>query len=337
MKSNIIQDLSSAGASIPNEKFCTRAKLDTGTLCNYKCYFCYYKKQLNINTPFEIIQKRIDTLYDLGCRDFDLSGGESTVHPDFFKILEYLNKLNVKISCLTNGSTFHNMDYLKKAYDFGLNDILFSLHSVYETHDKMVGKSNAYKKIIKAIENAKQLNILVRFNSTITDINYKLVDNEYFDVVESLNPFEMNFLPLNYFSQNHNSQGLNYEVILEPIKRFIDKSKIKLINVRYVPFCHMVGYEKHVVGYYQHLFDIYDWNLAYYEYKESSIENLKSQAALNRKMSYMKIDACKSCKYFYICDGIEPQVIKNFSESFKPVVGEKIKNVLFYRQNFFSN
>ena len=54
-------------------------------------------------------------------------------------------------------------------------------------------------------------------------------------------------------------------------------------------------------------------------------------------MSYIKIDACKSCKYFYICDGIEPQVIKNFSESFKPVVGEKIKNVLFYRHTFFNN
>lgn len=334
MNSSILQDLSSAGAILPNDEICQRAKLDTGTLCNYKCGFCYYKNQLDVNTEFEIIKKRIDDLYNLGCRDFDLSGGESSVHPDFFKILEYLKSLNVKISCLTNGLKFSKIEFLEKAKSFGLSDILFSLHSIGSTHDKIVGRDKAFEKILQAIDNAKKLNIRIRINSTITNQNFHLVDNEYFDVVESLEPFEMNFLPLNYFSQNSNAKGLKYSEILEPIKRFIDKSKIKLINVRYVPFCHMVGYEKNVVGYYQHIYDLYDWNIAYYEYKESTIQNLKEQAAKNRKFSYRKDPKCKTCKYFYICDGIEPQITKLYDE-FKPISGEKIKDVNFFRKNFF--
>lgn len=332
MNSNIIQKLSVAGVVLPeDQQICSRAKLDTGTLCNYKCYFCYYKSQLNVNTPFDIIKKRIDKLYSLGCRDFDLSGGESSIHPDFFKILEYLNKLQVNVSCLTNGFKFSDINFMRRAVDLGINDILFSLHSVGKIHDEIVGKKRAFNKIMQAIENAKKLNIRIRFNSTITNKNYRLVDNEYFDVVEQLEPFEMNFLPLNYFAENNKKFGINYNIILEPIKKFIDKSKIKYINVRYVPFCYMVGYEKHVVGYFQHIYDIYDWNICYYDYIESNLDNLRKKAIENRCYSYIKDDECKKCKYFYICDGYE----KFVDSKSNPQSGEKIKNVLNYRMDFW--
>lgn len=332
MTSKHLQILSNAGVILPNDKICPRSKLDTGTLCNYKCYFCYYKTQLNKNTEFNIIKKRIDKLYELGCRDFDLSGGESSLHKDFFKILEYLKSLNVKISCLTNGSKFCNFDFLKKAHDLGLNEILFSLHSINEVHDEIVGIKGSFDKILKAIENAKKLDIKIRLNSTITEKNYKLVNNEYFDLVEKINPFEMNFLPLNYFSDNNKMKGLNYETILEPIKDFIKKTSIKLVNVRYVPFCYMMGFEKYVVGYYQHIYDLYDWNIAYYEYKESNLENLKEQASINRINNYNKDEKCLKCKFFYICDGIEPQAIQNF----KPIQGNKIQDVNYFRKNFWN-
>ena len=39
-------------------------------------------------------------------------------------------------------------------------------------------------------------------------------------------------------------------------------------------------------------------------------------------------------KYFYICDGIEPQVLKTGCE-FKPVQGSKIKDVNEFRKSFF--
>ena len=62
-----------------DEPICNRAKLDTGTHCNYKCKFCYYLQDLNKITQFDIIKDRIDYLVECGMTSVDLSGGESSI------------------------------------------------------------------------------------------------------------------------------------------------------------------------------------------------------------------------------------------------------------------
>jgi len=78
--------------SLPDYSFstgvCTRAKLDTGTFCNMDCSFCYYKEHLDVKTSKDIIFKRVDYLRAMGVVEVDLSGGESSVHEDWFEILE---------------------------------------------------------------------------------------------------------------------------------------------------------------------------------------------------------------------------------------------------------
>ena len=63
-----------------------RAKLDTGTHCNYKCDFCYYKTQLDVVTNLDVIKGRIDYLVECGITEVDLSGGESSIHKEWFDI-----------------------------------------------------------------------------------------------------------------------------------------------------------------------------------------------------------------------------------------------------------
>lgn len=320
----------------PDKPINSRAKLDTGTLCNYKCYFCYYKHLLDKNKPFDLIKKDIDKLIELGATELDLSGGESSFHKDFFKILEYIKSKNIKVSCLTNGSMFSSFEFLKKANDLGLNEILFSLHSVGDTHDEITGIKGSFKQILKAINNAKKLNILIRINSTITNKNYHLVDNLYYDLIKEIEPFEINFLPLNYFSQGSDNEIYSYDLILKGVKNFIDKSNnlnVKYINVRYTPFCKMQGYEKYVCNYAQHIYDYYDWSLAMYDcnYK-NTLENMDKIVKQSRINSYVKNRECVNCKYFYICDGIE----KQSKDSLTPVNGEKIKNPIYFRENYYS-
>ncbi len=98
---------------LDNEPICTRAKLDTGTLCNYKCTFCYYKDKLDICDSFEVIKERIDYLVKCGIKELDLSGGESSYHPDWFKILDYCTLNNLYISTISNGSMFSDYEFLK--------------------------------------------------------------------------------------------------------------------------------------------------------------------------------------------------------------------------------
>lgn len=334
---NNLQEISTS-VKVPNvpDLFCKRAKLDLGTYCNYKCDFCYYKSKLHLKTPLQVILNRFETLYNLGCRDFDLSGGEPTIHPDFLKIIKIIKEKNCKVSTLTNGSTFNNIEFLKKAQDAGLDEILFSLHSIGGIHNSLVQGNNAYDKILKSIVNAKSLNILVRINSIVTDYNLQYINKEFTDIIEFIKPYEVNFLPLNYFSDAKRLEyGLDYEKASNVFKEFINhfkdfevSSKLGVskmrINIRYYPFCYMEGFDKYIKGYYQHIFEKFDWNLAFYEYKESTFENLKEQAKINRIKNYKKTENCLKCKYFFICDGIE---FKNKSKE-KPVLGEKIKEIL---------
>lgn len=152
------------------------------------------------------------------------------------------------------------MDFIKKAKDLGLDEILFSLHSIDDEHDKIVGIKGAFKKIVQAIENANKLDIYVRLNSTITNSNAKYIDNQYLNILKNFDYKTINFLPLNYFSDGKNNEKFNYNN-LKYIKNFILKTNFKslkdfyksknfknslevlqnikepLIAIRYVPYC----------------------------------------------------------------------------------------------------
>ena len=110
-------------------------------------------------TPLNVIKARAKKIRDFGIEEIDLSGGESSIHENWFEILDYCGELGFSsISCLSNGSRFSNMAFLKRSQEAGLSEILFSLHGWdAEGHDEVVGRKGAFKRMLKAIENAKEL------------------------------------------------------------------------------------------------------------------------------------------------------------------------------------
>lgn len=282
-----------------NLKTCKRAKLDTGTFCNYKCYFCYYKNSLNQKTPYNTILQRIEKLENLGCRDFDLSGGEPTLHENFFDILKLLQSKKYKISCVTNGSMFANIDFIKRAKDLGLSEVLFSLHSGNASIYNFLTGSKGFNRIIKAIENTNSLDIKVRLNSTILKENYDL--NNFKDTIKNFNISQINFLPFNNFEQTKLNQNIDFSQIM----KFIGNTKIET-NIRYIPFCFLPeSYHKNIKNYYQHIFDLSDWNIAWYNYIPDTYENINNSILQNRSLYYFKTKKCFTCKYNLICDGFK--------------------------------
>lgn len=281
----------------PNAQTCKRAKLDIGTFCNYKCYFCYYKNSLHIKNSLGEVLQRISTLKRLGCCDFDLSGGEPTVCAEFFDILKVLE--GNKISCVSNGYNFAKFDFIAKAKDYGLSEILLSLHSGDEqTHDYMVGHKRAYKRLVKAIENANKLGIEVRINSTITADNADL--KGFKETISNFNISQINFLPVNNFAQTQQNPNVRLDAIIQ----YTENSHIE-VNVRYIPFCLAPSIADNIKNYYQHIFDLKDWNIAWYEYLPDTWENLNAIIKQNRKAYYFKEPKCLSCKFFNICDGFK--------------------------------
>jgi len=324
-------------------KRCNRAKLDTGFHCNYKCEFCYYIDRLDVKTPYSTIENRINILHKYGISEVDLSGGESSIHKDWFKILDYCNERFDNISCLSNGSVFSNEKFLLKSKKHGLKEILFSLHGYNEeVHDDIVGRKNAWKKIHKAIKLCQKHGIKVRINCTVYQKNYKgLV--KYADIIKEIQPFQVNFLTLNYWDDNKTFDPIDdYGGLTDNIKKCIDLiiNDTKYINVRYTPYCYMKDYEKYVCNQYQHVYDIFDWNKEIYDYDVDTSKTYTEKEKI--KLGYKKaqdgrLDGCKKpikcirCKYFNICDGIEKQLdIEVYPEE-----GKKITDVNFYRKDFY--
>ncbi len=326
------------------EPYCNRAKLDTGPLCNYNCSFCYYQGDLNKKTDLSVILSRLDYLTECGITEVDLSGGESSLRPDWFELLAECKKRGMKISTVSNGYKFADWDFIKQSKEAGLEEILFSLHGYNaESHNKIVDHRFGWERIIAAINHAKQLGIVVRINCVVTPENYKKLDTLFVDLMMLLHPMEVNFLTLNYWGNTDRRLiKVSYSEVTDHIKKAIDRLNgyIKYINVRYTPYCYMEGYEQHVCNTYQHIYDVFDWNMAVYsgeldpeQYKKDPIKALYAAAAKDRNQSYIKPRDCVSCKYFGICDGMEKQL----NEPVRPIKGRYIRQVNFFRKGFYAD
>lgn len=333
-------EFSSIELELINDKFNTRAKLDTGTHCNYACSFCYYLDKLDVVTDVEVIKARAKRLFDFGMTEIDLSGGESSIHKNWFEILDYCRELGFKnISALTNGFKFADMEFLKKSQKHGLSELLFSLHGWdSESHASIVKRKGSFERMLQAIKNCQEIGIKVRINCTVNGFNAPHLQT-YAKLINEIKPFQLNFLPLNYWEDAQKIQAESYEVLSKHIKEAIDVLNPDIeINVRYIPYCFMQGYEKYVVGIYQHIFDRGDWNIIGYEVdrlpeKKATIEDYFAEAKKKRIFSYTKELKCFNCKYFNICDGIEHKL--KTSQEVYPVAGDKIRDVQHFRRGHY--
>lgn len=315
-----------------NHPLCKRAKLDTGTFCNLNCEFCYYKDQLDKMDSFETICKRVDYLatYSL-ITEIELSGGESSIHPRWFDILAYCNTKFNYISTLSHGQKFSNAKFLLASREAGLKEILFSMHGTYSIHDNIVQKQGAYLKLKRAIRLANKLGIKTRINCTVTNSNYNNIKENFVDEMLKLwnphpkpphQPQQLNFIFLNYWTDNETSETLDYSRAAPAVMVAIRKLKAKLpdldIRIRYLPFCYAEEFTDLVYGQFQHVFDTTDWNKEVYSGKQyfdpaikytwkQSVKFGYDAAYKDRLASYRKPKECFKCKFFYDCDGIEKQ------------------------------
>jgi MoaA/NifB/PqqE/SkfB family radical SAM enzyme len=294
---------------LPDKPICLRGRLNTGTTCNLNCEFCYY--QGNLKDPFRklsIIENEINLLKASGMTSIDLSGGESSIHPEFLTILDMCKNFD-KIAMLTNGISFSDIDKLKEAKDHGLSEILFSLHGWNtKSHNEKVDHK-AFRKIIQAIKNAQELDMDIRINCTVQN---DFDGRNYARIIKYLircgvKIQQLNFLPLNRWESSHKLDYLDYQKVSPKIMIFIDKDIVP-VTVRYIPFCFMKGYEKYCVSTLDHIYDLTDWNIQTFDLttvQDITVESMLETAITNRIASYDKPRSCKDCEFILRCDGYE--------------------------------
>jgi len=349
-----------------------RVKIHTGYACDLRCKFCYYYDYPQSHDPStEKLKSFLDFAAKSGIEDIDFSGGEPTIRKDFPELLRYARKLRFKKICvITNGRMMADKDYTKSLVEAGLNEVLFSVHgSDKKSHEYLTQVPGSYGSLMKAVNNIKKLGVRFRTNTTINKINYKNMAT-FTKLFLKLKPAAVNFILFNpYYAspQQEVEMTAKFTETAPKLKKAIDalNPKIKKVTARYIPFCFMLGYEKHVCNSWQFKYDCDEWlprvqgrvekvsAKKYYLYgavdavarftttlippAKSKINNFIDSAIINNFVSnyYIKPAACRNCAYRIICEGLKKGYERHFgSKELKTVKGELIEDPMHFRGNY---
>lgn len=144
--------------------------------CNLNCTFCYNKSNDSFSKELskEQIFSLLDELSELGTFEIRFTGGEPTIHPDFFEIIEYSVKLGFFVSLGTNG--IWSEDVLDKIKTSGIKIIIVSLDGHEEYNDSIRG-SGTFNKTILTLKNLRHnKDLILKINCVLTRHNKKYID-----------------------------------------------------------------------------------------------------------------------------------------------------------------
>jgi MoaA/NifB/PqqE/SkfB family radical SAM enzyme len=344
-----------------------RVEIYTGFGCNLKCAFCYYIERLSgEQIPIECLKKELVLARKYGALDVDFTGGEATIRRDLPELISFAKNLGFRDICIiTNGLMMANRSYCDELVKCGLNDVLFSIHGLNETHDQLTRVPGSFQRITKAVENIKNLGIKFRTNTTVVKHNFKqLPETGAFFL--KLKPESTNFIMFNpWYSSGSQKEEVTcrYSEAVPFLKKAIDglAPEIKKVTVRYIPYCFMEGYEQHICNFPHRKYDTDEWShstrlrldskffwgsilyrMVRYRVppkRFSDIDDLVDHIVVTQvqRSLHVKAEDCTKCKHYRICDGVKKGYAQLFGlNEINPVKGERIKDPMYFRKPYLN-
>lgn len=152
--------------------------------CNSRCVNCLIWRNKREETgrkelDAEALEKLFHDPMFAACPSIGLAGGEPTVSPFFWKVLESLPK-DKRITITTNALTTRRLvTHLKEAEHPERYLIQVSLDGVGEVNDKVRGIKGAYRKTIILLTKLQELGVGRLVSFTINHLNYYQVKDCY--------------------------------------------------------------------------------------------------------------------------------------------------------------
>jgi MoaA/NifB/PqqE/SkfB family radical SAM enzyme len=346
----------------------SKVDINLGYACNAKCPFCYYYESVTTN----VNQRNLSTneakailrqAKKFNLEEVEFTGGEVSLRKDFVELVAYAKKdLGFKVvSMVTNGILLVDYNVIQALSKAGLDDILFSVHGhTAEIHDQLTATKGSFRRILTAIDHANALGIRTRANTVICQANYKHIE-EIFELLIAHNLDNINLVMFNPVIQAINLEVVqklyvSYAESSQQIKQAIDRyqSVLPHLNIRYLPFCYMVGYERYVTNLDQFNFEPDEWNnyfsfrlrkgrwlawgasllgILYTPYKKVALSHgirglfMAGMGRFYALKDKYKSKKCHACAYVKVCD----YVWKNYyniygDDELNPVPGVKVNH-----------
>lgn len=191
--------------------------------CNLRCRWCYaqstkYLKEddLDISLAYQLI----NIFSELNIRHIVLIGGEPTIYPHLFEVIDYCHNKNIRCGIVTNGLKCAEIDFVKKLKGHGIHSISLSLKGEDENAFKNITGVDAFQKVISAVRLCLSEGIKVNVSMVLTEENIE----SYIDGLALMREIGVNNFHLS-FCYNFNTQQIDEEQYLQEHnpKRLIQK------------------------------------------------------------------------------------------------------------------
>lgn len=288
-----------------------------GYECNSRCLFCV----TGDNYPKDFVDYKI--IYDKLMQNRDeyatlvLTGGEPTMHKDFFRIIGLAYKLGYKIRMQTNGRMYYYDKFCEEVAKYNVFSSIFLCGQNQETHDNATCARGSFVQTVKGIRNLRKHTEEIEGKVIITRQNYrKIQDICRLFLGMGVENIRLVFLtPLGNAEHNFGKVVPSYSESMPYIEEslhFLESMKVKTIMVESIPHCLLKeNFRKYVSE------EIEDVPL-------DGSHPLAPQQDYNRECERctqkMKFKECDACAYLSRCEGVYRKYAEEKGgEEFKPI------------------
>ena len=304
------------------------AYLAISYICNQKCSFCPCTKEEK-KFKYMDFQEVKDSVFrlkeELGIMEVVLSGGEPTLHPNFFDIISYLDSMNIKITLLSNAEKLDDINFVREISNrINSNNIsvITTIHSqTEELHERVNGSKGSFRKTIRGLVNVNQAGFHTIVKHCVTKENYTEL-KEFFQFVDNTFPqsVDMQLCSIDYCGLEEEIKN-NYKLEFPRMRPYLEKMFDKylekgepgrLVYCFNMPLCSADSF-------YWRFFTPKSYG---YEGYVSPNRDGKSQRAYNVDSNVgLYTNACKKCKANQLCAGTYRTAFELFGDSIvKPYV-----------------
>jgi radical SAM protein with 4Fe4S-binding SPASM domain len=134
--------------------------------CNMACVYCY-KENNRLEMSSKSVCKILQDILSMGITHVSLTGGEPTLHPRFWDIVNELSHNAIAVTVNTNGSTLSLMD-IERLAKAKVVCVCLSIDSLEDEDYRHLGQSRmSASHFLWLIDSLSQLGIQVRTNSAL--------------------------------------------------------------------------------------------------------------------------------------------------------------------------
>lgn len=147
--------------------------------CNLACKWCYAQEMDSTNNmDITLAKKLVDISVEIGVKNIKLIGGEPTVYPKFFELLEYIMSKEISIVVVTNGIKLAEKNFCLALKRYNYTKLHFGISIKGSSDEEYLhncgGKGFSF--LIEGLKNCDEIGLDYSLSYVLTHENIPTLD-----------------------------------------------------------------------------------------------------------------------------------------------------------------